>query len=184
MRVLDGLHFSRWAAPPVRAALATLSLLAAFCVLAGNLLWIGRRAGRRSAAVLARLTVAAGPGLSVGVGAIFVANQVLPAETVGRASWEHVTFFTAWGVAAALALLRRDPAGVARAFVWVAAALLVVAVLADAAGEGRVPLDPRGPVFAVELGLGLAAAALAFAGHVTGRLARPEAVPSQARASR
>ncbi|MFP2913240.1 PepSY-associated TM helix domain-containing protein, partial [Pyxidicoccus sp. 3LFB2] len=168
-RVMDplfGLHFATWAGFPAKVLYALLSLLVAFGILAGNLLWLERRRAKqpgRFDAVLARLTSGFCAGLALAVAAVFVANQLLPAALADRPRWEHAAFHAAWVVALGSAFLDRSAATHARRLLLLSSALLVAVLLIDAVRTGRLPFASGLP-FVLATEVGLVALALLLAG--------------------
>jgi len=161
---LYGLHFASWASLWGKAIWALLSLLGAFGILAGNLLWIERRrvkAPTRFDRFLARFTAGGCAGLAIAVAAIFAANQLLPSDMQGRVGAEKAAFLLAWAGGIAYAFAARDAAVAAKRLLLGAGYCVLAVPFLDAALTARVPFDPRTPwLFATEAGLAIFACLL------------------------
>ena len=184
-RILDplfGLHFATWAGLPAKVLYALLSLLAAFGILAGNLLWLERRRARgasRFDAALARLTAGVCAGLALATAALFLANQLLPAGLADRPRWEHAAFHTTWALALLGALRARSAAAHARALLLAAGGVLLAVPLLDAARTGRLPFGAGSVhVLVTELGLVLLALLLLASARAIGRMRRAAPTPA------
>jgi uncharacterized iron-regulated membrane protein len=177
MDPLFGLHFATWAGFPAKVLYALLSMLVAFGILAGNLLWLERRRAKqpgRFDRVLARLTSGACAGLALATAAVFAANQLLPATLADRPRWEHAAFHAAWAVALGTAFLERSAATHARRLLLLASAVLLAVPLIDAVRTGRWPFGSGSSfVLATEVGLVALALLLAGAARAIRRLQRP-----------
>lgn len=167
---LHGLHFASWAGAGMRAIYALLAVLAALCILTGNLIWLARRARQRSPGdvVLARLTAGVCAGLGLAVAALFLSNRVLPIDMAERTLWEHGAFWSVWASAIVYAGMRSSAAASSSHLMHAAGLLLSAVPLMDALRTGQLPLDPRRSlhVFGIELGLLLLGCLLLTAGHV------------------
>lgn len=170
-RSLDGLHYAHWANAPVKLGMAMLSLLVAFCVLTGTLMWVDRRAGRRAGDAMARLVVGATAGLCLAVAVMFVANQLLPRGMDARAVWEQRVFGIAWAGAFAVVFVRARPARVAAALLYAAGGLLAGALVVDCVAHGRWPLAPGSGVAVIEAALWVVVVLFVAAGRVVRRVA-------------
>ncbi|OJH39528.1 PepSY-associated TM helix domain-containing protein [Cystobacter ferrugineus] len=188
-RVMDplfGLHFATWAGFPAKVLYAVLSLLCAFGILAGNLLWLERRRSKqpgRFDRVLARLTSGGCAGLALAVAAVFAANQLLPATLADRPGWEHAAFHAAWALALGSAFLERSAAQHARRLLLGSSVVLLAVPLIDAARTGRLPFASGSAfVLATEVGLVVLALLLAGAARAISRLQRttPSTSPAAA----
>src|SRR5690606_8345503 len=134
MDSLYGLHFATWAGFSTKLVYALLSWLVAFGILAGNFLWLERprSSGRgRAAVLLERAMAGVCAGLPVAVGALFVANQLLPRGLDGRAGVEQTIFWIVWGVALAVASWREGARRIATKLLITAACLFAFAPLLD-----------------------------------------------------
>jgi len=176
MEALSALHFASYGGVGLRVAYALLALMSALCVVTGNLIWLERRRKRGHRAgdvLLARLTAGGCAGVCLAVGAVFLANQVLPDELPGRTDWEHRAFYAAWIAAGVYGLARRSAAGSARDLLFAAGGLLALAPVLDGLRNGRAPFDPRAPwhLLGPDLGLLCAGALLLGAASLIRRLA-------------
>lgn len=173
---LYGLHFASWADAGGKAVYATLAFLAAFGILAGNLLWIERRRAKglgRFDRFLARLTAGGCAGLPFAVSAIFLANQLLPVTVEGRIEKENGAFIAAWIVGVAFAFVAPGAAFAARRLLLASGSLFLCLPLIDALRTGRIPFDPRSPwIFATETGLAVLGLIVIAAAVGTAKLER------------
>ncbi len=176
MALLFSMHFAGWAGYGGKMLFAALSLLTAFGILAGNLLWLERRRAKgfaRFDALLERLTAGGCAAMPAAVAAVFLANQLLPLDLDRRAELEHAAFFAAALAVIAWALVARAPARAAAHALLGSAAILFAVPFIDAVRFGRLPLDPRtGWLYGTEVGLVALALVLAGAAFATGRIAR------------
>ncbi|PTL84460.1 PepSY domain-containing protein [Vitiosangium sp. GDMCC 1.1324] len=174
METLSGLHFAAWAGLATKVLYALLALLAAFGILAGNLLWLERRRSRGLGSfdrLLEKLTAGGCAGLPFAVAVLFVANQFLPPGLHDRPRYEHALFYAAWAVALGYALADRSAARAARRLLTGASGMLFVVPLIDAVRTARVPFVPGSAfVFATELGLVFLGLLLAGAARTLSRL--------------
>jgi uncharacterized iron-regulated membrane protein len=116
--VLFGLHVANFANPLLRTLFFISGLMGCLMVATGALLWSvkEKQANAKRIAQTGRagfalslvdgLNIAAIAGLLIAFGSYFWANRLLPPGLDGRAAMEIRCFFIAWGVAAALALIR------------------------------------------------------------------------------
>lgn len=118
--VMYGLHIARFAGPLLRGLFFLSGLAGCAMVATGALLWAVKSRQRQAKTLKAggkvglgtrlveALNLGAIAGLPVAYGAYFWANRLLPVGIAERPQTEILCFFTAWGVAVALAQIRQD----------------------------------------------------------------------------
>lgn len=179
-----GLHFGRFASPPLRGLFLLSGLAGTAMVGTGLVLWAAKRRpkgaqrpgfGHRLVDVLNLATIG---GLPIAMAGFFWANRLLPPTLAGRADWEVRSFFILWALALLHAVLRPGRRGWVEQFGLAALLGLGLPVLNLLTSRHHLGITlPAGDwalagVDLVIAGLGLGFALLAW------RLARRQAAPA------
>lgn len=125
LRGLQSLHFGNFGGYALKWVYFVLGMAGAFLFYSGNLLWIESRRKRqgmqkRSARVMAGLTLGVCLGSVAGIGAVFLVNK-----TIGGVQAEEYAYYGVFGIAVLWALVR-PPARAAHELLWTCAALCAV----------------------------------------------------------
>lgn len=112
--VLTAAHLGRFADPLLRWLLFLSGVVGTLMAATGMVLWVvkrlpeRRKLGRtpRLHRLVEVLNVGSIAGLSIATAAYFVANRLIPADTLQRSDWEIRSFFIVWLLCAVHGLLR------------------------------------------------------------------------------
>ncbi|WP_374583636.1 PepSY-associated TM helix domain-containing protein [Pseudoduganella sp.] len=160
LRGLQSLHFGNFGGYALKWVYFVLGMAGAFLFYSGNLLWIESRRKRqglqkRSARLMAGLTLGVCLGSVAGIGALLLVNK-----TIGGVQAEEYAYYGVFGLAVLWALVR-PPARAAHELLWLCAALCAALPLAQWWRSG---LDPVSAALAGQWIMpGAAAIAVSFA---------------------
>lgn len=137
------LHFGSFGGNPVRWLYLLMGLAGAMLFYSGNLLWVESRrrrqkgtqsvAQKRSAWVLACLTVGVSLGCVAGISATVAATKWLPALVDDLKAWHSGLYYAVFAAAIAWAFLRGAARGAVE-LLWLSAALTLAIPLSSLAG--------------------------------------------------
>lgn len=171
--VVTALHFGDFAGLDLRFLYFALGLAVAGMIVAGNLLWLDKRAlqgnvGPFGQHLVRGMTLGGCGGAVLATAAGFLAERVLPLGIAARGQWLGYLFAGVFVITLVVGLLcRRQPRSVIARGLQLTAGLLLLTVAADWVlfGQGMLTLWRQGAsgVIGVELGLVLLAL-LAFQG--------------------
>lgn len=179
--VMYGLHVAWFAQPFLRGLLFAMGLMGCLMIASGAVIWTAKRREQHTAAYAApgyrlveALNVAGVAGLLLSFTVYFWANRLLPTDLPERIGWEQRCLFITWLLTLGYALLRGNFAKTWRELLWLAALLLFLIPLLNAA-SGGLPLwesmaQQRWPLAGFDLLSMAIASALAWAGW---SIARP-----------
>lgn len=108
-QLLVNLHFGVFGRPLLKPVYFLLALAFCIAILSGNVIWTATRRSKHPERIafydrLDRLTVGVAAGILPATAALFLANKVIPADMVGRGTWEQAVFWLCWLGAVTLAL--------------------------------------------------------------------------------
>ncbi|WP_460131294.1 PepSY-associated TM helix domain-containing protein [Pseudomonas sp. S1_E04] len=114
-----GLHMGHFAGPVLRWLYFICGLAGTAMIGTGLVIWLGKRQLKHAKnavmpfelRLVEVLNIASMAGLLIAIAAFFCANRLLPVSLAERSGWEVQTFFIAWGLSLAHALLRRGRQG-------------------------------------------------------------------------
>ncbi len=191
--VMVGLHAGRYAGPDLRWLYFLSGLGGTTMIGTGLILWTVKRKRKHAAKSVAHvglrlvevLNTGTIVGFPLGVAAYFIANRLVPLDTVERAEAEIGWFFAAWGVSYIYAALRPAPRAWFELLAAAAAAFAAIPLLsAFTTGRNLFTSIASGDWTRATIDFALLATAVLFAFAARKVAAKSDAAPSHPRRSR